>query len=159
MRLGGIGPQHCQQHKSRWWMNSSKRWELEELAHNTVDNTKADGEWVHLNDETWRNRPTSTTQKPTVNHVKQESAILGYWKKPLKTMWDTLMKLTFTEKCACCMNDASLIEWGGGVGSLEHGGAKTNESVCGCCLGTIREGAPPDLMNRCWDVSSSVCVE
>ena len=69
-------------------------------------------QWIHLNNKTWRNPPT--TQKPTVNHGKQERAILVYWKKPLKTMWDTLMKLTFTEKCACCMNDASLIEWGGG---------------------------------------------
>ena len=44
-------------------------------------------QWIHLNDETWRNMPT--IRKSTVNHGKQESAILGYWKKPLKTMWDT----------------------------------------------------------------------
>jgi hypothetical protein len=39
------------------------------------------------------------------------------------------MKQTFTGKCACCMNDASLIELGGGGCGLEHGDGQSRMRV------------------------------
>ena len=117
-------------------MNSSKRWHLEESAHNTVDNTKADGELWNA-----RKRHIGVLKKIVKDHVRHIDETNLHRKMCLLYKW-------------CKFN------WmRGGVDGLEHGGANTNESVCGCCLGTIREGAPPDLMNLCWDVSSSVCVE
>ncbi len=88
-------------------MNSPKQWDLEESAHNTDDNQKADGEpWKsrmsHIGvlkkkivekmnsskqcdlDESADNNVddvTSTTQKANREPRKKESAILGYWKK------------------------------------------------------------------------------
>ena len=126
-------PYWCMEKNSIEKINSSKPW-LDKSANNDDDDV------------------THWQKKTTKNHI---------WvlKKSYNLMWDTLMKLTLTVKCACykwCN-----FNWvrGGDRRFGAHGGANTNESVCGCCLGTIRESAPPDLMNLCWDVSSSVCVE
>ncbi len=117
-------------------------------------------QWIHLNNETcpWWKPPNDDTkanscpQQARKHHI---GALTKNCQRPCETHWWN--SPSQENVLAVWMMQVWLN--GGGLQSEALRWAKSNESVCGWCWGTIREGTPPDLTNLCWDVISSVRVE